>query len=346
MKELINFNLSGNIVHSAWFRTIKTESGKADLIAINILAEIVYWYKPYEVRDEETGQHLGWKNKYKEDLLQKSYANLAEQFGLSERQVKAGIVRLEELGVITRVFRSINAKGVLLNNVLYIQLNIKQLKAISELPSDKISSEGGQKNVIGVTENCHTPNKKMSEGGQNFVTGVTENCHTNTEIITKTTTEITNKITTETTHINNKQSEIVCASSEAPGNMSAIIEKWNCNIYLPKIVKLSPGTTRYKMINVRIKDYGLEAVLQAIDNISQSDFLQGKKVGRNNKPFLITFDWFARPDNFPKVLEGNYSNQPIVQAGSHVVYQGEGCQVEESSTSNAFDRLRERRGGM
>lgn len=306
MQELINFALSGNVVHSAWFKTITTENGKADLVAINILAEIVYWYKPTEVRDELTGQHVGWKNKYREDLLQKSYASLANEFGLSERQVKAAIVRLEDLGVITRVFRTINANGMVLNNVLYIQLNVEQLKKIStypmQLPSDEILSEGGHENVIGVTKKCQTSSKKMSEGGQNFVTPMTPNCHTNTEITTETNTEITTKT------IGNKQSEIVCASVDAHSSISTIVDKWNTNIYLPKLVKLAQGTDRYKMLKTRIKEYGLEAVLQAIDNIAQSDFLQGKAVGRNGRPFQLTFDWFIRPNNFIKVLEGNYSN--------------------------------------
>ena len=48
----------------------------------------------------------------------------------------------------------------------------------------------------------------------------------------------------------------------------------------------------------------MESVLQAIDEISTSDFLKGQ----NNKGWTITFDWFIKPNNFIKVLEGNYKN--------------------------------------
>lgn len=58
------------------------------------------------------------------------------------------------------------------------------------------------------------------------------------------------------------------------------------------------------MLTARIKEYGIENVLTAIENVKQSDFLQG----RIGKGWTITFDWFVRPNNFPKVLEGNYSN--------------------------------------
>ena len=45
-------------------------------------------------------------------------------------------------------------------------------------------------------------------------------------------------------------------------------------------------------------------MLEAIDKIKESDYLQGKS---NN--WQITFDWFIRPNNFPKVLDGNYDNR-------------------------------------
>ena len=56
-----------------------------------------------------------------------------------------------------------------------------------------------------------------------------------------------------------------------------------------------------------------------IDNIRHSKFLQGKKPS-NKRTWVITFDWFVRPNCFPKVLEGQYndndtsdsSQQPII----------------------------------
>ena len=43
-------------------------------------------------------------------------------------------------------------------------------------------------------------------------------------------------------------------------------------------------------------------MLRAIENVKHSEFLQGKTDGR----WQITFDWFVKPNNFPKVLEGQY----------------------------------------
>ena len=54
--EIGNFYFSGNIIPETWFYTIVNESGKPNMLAINILADIVYWYRPTEVRDEKTGK--------------------------------------------------------------------------------------------------------------------------------------------------------------------------------------------------------------------------------------------------------------------------------------------------
>lgn len=86
--------------------------------------------------------------------------------------------------------------------------------------------------------------------------------------------------------------------------LQTIISKWNANSNLSKVTKLDTNTSRYKMLQARIKQYSIEQVMQAIDNISKSDFLQGFT---NN--FKITFDWFVKPNNFVKVLEGNYTNK-------------------------------------
>ena len=55
--------------------------------------------------------------------------------------------------------------------------------------------------------------------------------------------------------------------------------------------------------NVQVSDIVLAGYQNAIEQIKNSDFLQGKHSGR---PWQITFDWLILPNNYPKVLEGNY----------------------------------------
>lgn len=52
-------NISGNIIPAIWYKTITKENGKPYPLAIVILTDIVYWYRPSEVRDQGTGHILG-----------------------------------------------------------------------------------------------------------------------------------------------------------------------------------------------------------------------------------------------------------------------------------------------
>ena len=62
---------------------------------------------------------------------------------------------------------------------------------------------------------------------------------------------------------------------------------------------------RKRAINNLLKEYSAEEVLQAMEKVHTSSFLQG-----NNKTgWQISFDWFINKSNFLKVLEGNYDDK-------------------------------------
>ena len=143
--ENARLNISGNIIPQAWYRTVVRESGKPNLTAIVILADIVYWYKPAEIRDESTGQVVALKKKFKADLLQRSYQQISEQFGISKKEATNAIIFLEKLGVVKRVFRTITINGLVINNVLYLELIVSRLRGLTypdEKPDLSVSSEG------------------------------------------------------------------------------------------------------------------------------------------------------------------------------------------------------------
>lgn len=69
---------------------------------------------------------------------------------------------------------------------------------------------------------------------------------------------------------------------------------------------------RKRVINNLLKEYSAEEVLQAMEKVHASNFLQG-----NNKTgWQIAFDWFINKSNFLKVLEGNYDNKENENTGS------------------------------
>lgn len=126
--------------------------------------------------------------------------------------------------------------------------------------------------------------------------------------------ETTNKTTNKTSidrpttdHIQegkkylNNIKDIISSSEEPQSIRSQVIEEWN-KLPLGELRAINDGSTRYKLLKARVKQYGLDQVLQAIRSIERSPFL----LGQNKHGWTITFDWFVKPNNFPKVLEGNY----------------------------------------
>lgn len=177
--KMAKIQITGNVIPPAWYKSIVLENGKPNSVAITILSDIVYWYRPSEVRDETTGEYLGIRKKFKEDYLQRSYQQISEQFGFTKRQAKDAIVVLENLGVIKRIFRTVSTAGVLANNVMYLELIPERLM---ELTYPDEEEPLWRYNVTGMT----VKRKSLSRSN---VTGLTVKRQTNTE----NTQEITDK---------------------------------------------------------------------------------------------------------------------------------------------------------
>ena len=73
-------------------------------------------------------------------------------------------------------------------------------------------------------------------------------------------------------------------------------------------VKLKINDKRKKAIKILLSEYTAEEILQAMDKIHISKFLQGD----NKNNWKITFDWFINKSNILKVLEGNYDDKEQV----------------------------------
>ena len=125
-------NFEGNILPPSWLTNIQTEAGKPDSIGAILLSDIIYWYRPTEVRDEATGQVVGYKKKFRADKLQRSYDQLASQFGYSKNQVRRALKRLEEQGLITIEFRNIATHtGLALANVMFVEPMPERIREIT-----------------------------------------------------------------------------------------------------------------------------------------------------------------------------------------------------------------------
>ena len=79
-------------------------------------------------------------------------------------------------------------------------------------------------------------------------------------------------------------------------------------------VKLKINDKRKKAIKILLNEYTVEELLQAMDKIHISKFLQGD----NKNNWQITFDWLINKSNLLKVLEGNYDDKINVETKNNV----------------------------
>lgn len=106
---------------------------------------------------------------------------------------------------------------------------------------------------------------------------------------------------------------IVSKDTICQTDVRRVIEEWNKlqEVGINPIRDIKPSSKRCQLLKGRIREYGIDEVLNAINNVRKSDFLRGE----NNRGWMITFDWFVKPNNFLKTLEGNYNKEG--QHGTH-----------------------------
>jgi hypothetical protein len=82
--QIGELEIVGNIVPHLWYKNITFSSGKSHFVAIALLADIVYWYRPTMIIDD-SGMIRGTRTKFKGDMLQKGYQAFADTYGFTKR---------------------------------------------------------------------------------------------------------------------------------------------------------------------------------------------------------------------------------------------------------------------
>ncbi|SDB62267.1 DUF6017 domain-containing protein [Butyrivibrio sp. INlla16] len=127
-------HFEGNIIPHNWYHRIlkpDTEKKKPYLLAIIILADFLYWYRPTEVRDQHTGQLIGYRKKFRGRALYRTANEIAEQFGETKRTVLAALAYLESIGAINRTL-VVTSGG----KYPYIELNANTIYDLTFLNAD------------------------------------------------------------------------------------------------------------------------------------------------------------------------------------------------------------------
>jgi len=109
-----------------------------------------------------------------------------------------------------------------------------------------------------------------------------------------------NKATTDVSDDKSTQSTVQYSTVQYLNDIVAHYEL-NCKT-LPQPQKITDQ--RKKAINARIADYGFEKVIEVLDKAESSKFLT-----KSSDKKWLKFDWIFNPNNFVKILEGDYDNK-------------------------------------
>lgn len=112
--------------------------------------------------------------------------------------------------------------------------------------------------------------------------------------------------------LDNKEKEIeeendliVSKDTISQTDVQRIIDEWNTleEFGITPVKRMTPK--REQAVKARIRQNHMDDILEAIENIRHSSFLQGQ----NKNGWMVTFDWFLKPGNFAKVFEGQYADK-------------------------------------
>ncbi|AUB44378.1 DNA replication protein DnaD (plasmid) [Nostoc flagelliforme CCNUN1] len=174
-----HIKFEGDITPKSWYKHIcyQTKSGekKADRLAIDILADIVYWYRPYLQRNELTGEEVGWKKKFKEDVLRRNPDAFAESLNASPRCVRESMHLLSKMGLIKIILQPVQTGYGVLPNVMHIDICPEALAAITYRTNNSQNAQTLEKSLLTkwVTSNDQTSNKELRNGEQGATKCVT-----------------------------------------------------------------------------------------------------------------------------------------------------------------------------
>ncbi len=113
-------------------------------------------------------------------------------------------------------------------------------------------------------------------------------------------------------------------------NYQKLVAFWNENTKGQWGLLRNIENKRRTMVRARIRTYGKEAFAEAILKACASDFLSSQQ--------WFSFDWLICPNNFDKVISGNYDNKSIPNNGTvNTATNGTGAVTRPQNTGLSTD---------
>lgn len=149
----------GNIKPEILNEIIVNKKGKPDLLAIDIYVEVRSWYK---LKKTIVNGNVLYSSKLKGHGFQIGYEYFANKYKVTSETIRTKLVLLEELGLLTREFRTEYFKGKRFNNTMYLLVWKDTPHFYSEIGLEKPKklSSSSPENQGHLSQNSLTPIQK------------------------------------------------------------------------------------------------------------------------------------------------------------------------------------------
>ena len=102
------------------------ECGHVNHCALDILEDVIGWYRINRRRDERSGEIIAEERLFDGERLQKDYAQWGDDLGYTKRQMQEAVAHLHAAGLVKRTCEVIqNTFGVKVGNAVFLTIYFK-----------------------------------------------------------------------------------------------------------------------------------------------------------------------------------------------------------------------------
>ena len=166
-KSLASSNLLDNTYQSTfnnkhrksvcWRSRLLKKGNTPDKKLIALVELVIYWSQPQKIINANIKEDK-FTYKFSRDIWHTSYSDLSDKLGLSKDSIRRRLVKLEELGILKREFKTVIIDGCEYHSVMFLRLSSNFLRSVTG--SSKISHLKTECSIEQCTEPTHPPKAK------------------------------------------------------------------------------------------------------------------------------------------------------------------------------------------
>ena len=151
------YNKKSNSKRKDWRSRLVQKSNTSDKKLISLVELAIYWSQPQKIINANIKEEK-FTYKFSRYIWHTSYCDLSDKLGLSKDSIRKKLVRLEELGILKREFKTVVIDGCEYHSVMFLRLSSNFLRSVTG--SSKISHLKNECSLEQQAKSSHPPKTK------------------------------------------------------------------------------------------------------------------------------------------------------------------------------------------